>query len=113
MEGLEEKLGAVLNNPQLMQQIMSLAASMDDNSQTPPPQPTSAPGFDPGLISKLTMLAGQAGIDSDQKTLLHALSPYLCTDRIRRLERAMQAAKTARLASDLIGSGALSNLIGR
>lgn len=113
MEGLEEKLGAVLSNPQVMQQIMSIAATMGESSQTPQSQQSNAQGIDPGLIGKLSMLAGQAGIDSNQRTLLHALSPYLSTDRIHRLERAMQAAKTARLATDLIGSGALSNLIGR
>ena len=114
MDTLEEKLGAVLSNPQLMQQIMSMAASMGDNphpQQTQ--QPSQAPGIDPGLLGKLTALAGQTGIDNNQQSLLQALSPYLCSDRIHRLERAMQAAKTARIATDLIGSGALSALIGR
>lgn len=32
MDGLEEKLGAVLNNPQMMQQIMTMAQTL--NSQT-------------------------------------------------------------------------------
>ena len=31
MENLEEKMGAILNNPQLMQQIMSMAQSLGNS----------------------------------------------------------------------------------
>ena len=30
MDDMEEKLGSILNNPQMMQQIMSMAQSMGD-----------------------------------------------------------------------------------
>jgi hypothetical protein len=59
------------------------------------------------MIQKLSGLAGQSSIDKDQKTLLKALTPYLNRERILKLEKAMRAAKMARLASGLIGSGAL------
>ena len=42
MEGMEEKLGAILENPQLMQQIMQLAQSVNipkpSQSREPPKQ---------------------------------------------------------------------------
>ena len=114
MDDLEQKLGAVLNNPQLMQQIMSMAQAM--GSQAPPPveenrapEPQPAlPAIDPGMLTKLAGLSRQSSIDRDQQALLKALNPYLNKDRISRLERAMRAAKMAKLASSFLGSGLLS-----
>ena len=115
MDDMEEKLTAILNNPQIMQQIMSLAAGMGSQEPSTAPESSSEgfPNIDLGLLQKLSSLAGQTGIDPHQQTLLHALTPYLHDDRIRRLERAMRAAKTARLATDLLGSSGLSFLTGR
>ena len=114
MDSLEEKLGAVLSNPQLMQQIMSMAQSM--GASQPPPAPASPPpsapppmpDFDPGMLRKLTSLAGQSGVDRNQQALLKALDPYLGRDRLGRLEKAMRAAKMAKLAGSLLGSDLLS-----
>ena len=109
MESLEEKLGAVLSNPQLMQQIMSMAQAMGSApapNPPPPPEPLSVP--DPGLLQKLSGIAGQSGVDRNQQALLKALDPYLGRDRLGRLEKAMRAAKMAKLAGSLLGSGLLS-----
>lgn len=112
MEALEEKLGAVLNNPQLMQQIMSMAQSMGNapaaNAPPSPPEPTPAP--DLGMLQKLSGIANQSGVDRNQQALLKALDPYLGRDRLGRLEKAMRAAKMAKLAGSLLGSGLLSQL---
>ena len=46
MSELEEKLGAMLSNPQLMQQISSLVQAMGQPSQpapSPPPMPEPPP----------------------------------------------------------------------
>ncbi len=114
MEELQDKLGSILSNPQMMQQIMSLANSM--GASAPPPQPEAAPtppGIDPGMLLKLSSLASQSGIDREQQALLKALSPYLNRERISRLERAMRAARTARLASTLLGQNGIPLLSGR
>ena len=112
MDGLEEKLGSVLSNPQLMQQIMSMAQTLGNTSTAPaappPPTPAPAPEFDIGMLQKLSGLAGQAGADRNQQALLKALDPYLGKDRLIRLEKAMRAAKMAKLAGSLLGSGLLS-----
>lgn len=116
MEGMEEKLGAILGNPQLMQQIMTMAQSLSgpQEVQTPEPQqPPSQPDFDPALLQKIMGIAGQMGVDPHQQALLRALQPYLTRSRIEKLERAMRAAKLANLASGAFSSGALSFLTGR
>lgn len=121
MSEMEEKLGAILGNPQLMQQIMSIAQSMNQGqpAQEPPapPEPTgprpSVPDFDPTMLAKLSGIARQSGTDTNQQALLAALSPYLSRERVGKLERAMRAAKMARLASGFLNSGGLSLLTGR
>ena len=117
MEGMEEKLGAILNNPQVMQQIMSLAGSLSAQQETAanpqPAQSTAVPEFDPAMLQKIVGIAGQMGTDPNQKALLQALKPYLSASRIDKLEKAMRAAKIAGLASSALNNGALSFLTGR
>ena len=112
MDDLEQKLGAVLNNPQLMQQIMSMAQTMGSQAPTQEQKPTEQapfPSIDPGMLSKLASLSNQGSIDRNQQALLKALDPYLTKDRIGRLERAMRAAKMAKLAGSFLGSGLRSS----
>ncbi len=115
MEGMEDKLGSILNNPQLMQQIMSMASSLSaPQPEKEPEVPSSTfPDFDPAMIQKLMGLAGNLNVNDNQKALLHALRPYLTEGRIQKLEKAMRAAKLANAASAALGSGALSFLTGR
>lgn len=108
MEGLEDKLNAVLSNPQMMQQLMAMAQSFGAASTPPPepqPQTPQMPNIDLGMLQKFSGIAQQSSIDKNQQTLLHALSPYLTGDRIGRLEKAMRAAKMAKFASAFLGQG--------
>lgn len=109
MSEMEEKLDSVLNNPQMMQQIMSMAQSLGGQpaKDDGPQNNESFPEIDLGMLQKLSGLAGQSSIDKNQRSLLHALGPYLSRERISKLEKAMRAAKMARMASSLMGSGAL------
>lgn len=119
MSEMEQKLGAILNNPQMMQQIMSLAQSLGTNpgeTKTPvPPEPVppAMPDIDPKVLQSIGNLLKQGGVDRNQTALLSALSPYLSRDRISRLERAMQASRMAGAASAFLGSGCLQMLSGR
>lgn len=116
MEDMEEKLGAILNDPQMMQQIMAMAKSLGAvaPAQEPAPQaPSPGPDIDLAAIGKLTSLASQSAIDKQQQALLNALCPYLSRERVTRLEKAMRAAKLARFASAALGQGGLSSLLGR
>ena len=104
MSELEEKLGALLANPQLMQQISSLVQAMGQPSPSPPPptppQQPSEPDF--SQLQGLASLLQSNRIDTNQQALLRALSPYLSPWRVGKLERAMRASKMAGLASMLL-----------
>lgn len=108
----EQKLGAILSNPEMMQKIQAMAGAL---GQTPPnqePQP-SQPQFDPGMLQAIAGIAGQTGIDQNQQNLLCALSPYMSRSKVTKLENAMRAAKMARLASSFLGNGGLQLFTGR
>ena len=108
MDEMNEKLGAILSNPQMMQQIMSMAQSLGSQPQPEqPPKNDSLPEIDLGMLQRLSGLASQGTIDQNQQSLLKALRPYLTRERIEKLEKAMRAAKMARMASGLISSGAI------
>ena len=116
MDQMEDKIGAILNNPQLMGQIMSMAQSLGQNPPEQPAQPnppTQMPDFDPGMLQAMAAMAGQSGVDGNQQALLRALNPYISSRKVEKLERAMRAAKLARMASGFLGQGGLSALMGR
>jgi len=130
MSELDDKLNSILNNPQMMQQIMSLAQSMNSpepqppaqsqppQSQPPqPPPPKSGALFDapidPSLLSKIAGLMQRSSIDQDQAQLLKALRPFLSGQKLQKLERAMHAAKMAGIASDVVGIGGHHPFSGR
>jgi len=115
MDEMEQKLGNILNNPQLMQQIMTMAQSLEQgNTESNPGQSKQPfPELDTGTLQKLSGIASQGKIDSQQQALLSALGPYLSQDRVSKLERAMRAQKMARTASLLLGQNGLSFLRGR
>lgn len=131
MDTVEDKLSALLQNPQLMQQVMALAQSLGDGGgpqNVPAPRPQSQnqsqnqnqaqsqqsqPGLDPALLKGLSSLMGRGKADSSQQALLRSLTPYLSRERISKLERAMRAARIAQAASAFLNSGGLQLLTGR
>lgn len=119
MDEFEERLNAVLNNPQMMAQIMSMAQSLGGSPdgegprEAPPEKSPAVSKADSLPLRKFAELAGKSGIDKEQQALIKALSPYLHKDRIDKLEQAMRAAKLAQLATALLGSGGLQSLLGR
>lgn len=116
MSEMEEKLGAILGDPNMMQQIMSMAQAL--NASQPPPEPPKPstpelPNIDPGLLQSLIGFAQSSGMDQNQQHLLDALCPYISQSRVHKLEKAMRAAKLASLASNFLNSGGLKMLSGR
>ena len=103
MGDLEEKLNAMLNDPQAMQQFMNMAQSLGSEGNP-------FPDIDIGMLQKISGFAKQGNIDNDQRALLKALTPYLTRERISKLEKAMRAAQLARAASGLL---ALQPSLGR
>lgn len=108
MDSMEDKIGSILQNPEMMQKIMAMAQSL--NSAAPQPSaptektsPSPMPDIDMGMLQKISGLAGQGNIDKHQQALLRALHPYLSNQRIQKLENAMRAARMARIAASVLG----------
>lgn len=111
MDDMQSQMNAILGNPEMMQKIMAMAQSLGQSQPSkqdnaPPKQEAagfSVPDIDISMLQKLSGLAGQSNIDSNQRTLLKALIPYLSGERISKLEKAMRAAKMANMASAFLG----------
>ena len=111
MDDMTSQMNTILNNPEMMQKIMSLAKSLDGSAAEDPGMPPQSappgdafPEMDLSAIQKIASFAGKSNIDNNQRSLLKALTPYLSKERIAKLERAMRAAKLASIASTLIGN---------
>ena len=115
MDELEQKLGSILSDPKLMQQIMSMAQTLEQgsNESHQGASAPSSPELDMGMLQKLSGIASQGKIDNQQRALLSALGPYLSQERVSKLERAMRAQKMARMASAFLSQNSLSFLKGR
>lgn len=123
MSGMEDQLGAILSDPEMMAKIQSLAQSLGQPEESPrqaeapkkegpPPPPPGIGAGDLEMVKAFTGFARGAEIDKDQRALLKALSPYVSREKAAKLERAMRAAKLAQQASSLMESGALKKLTG-
>ena len=134
MSDFEEKLNAILSNPETMGQIMNLAQSLnpgggtaqDGTPQDAPPQHGAPDGggsdlgglgglaglgdllgqVDPAMIQKLLPLAGElAGGGNDERMqLLYALRPFLKPERRDKVERAAKTARLIRIGKKLLKS---------
>ena len=108
---MEDTLGAILSDPDMMQKIQAMAQSLGQSQpQTETPKP---PDIDLSLVQKLAGFSSKGSIDQNQKNLLSALSPYLSRGKTAKLENAMRAARLAQMASGFINSGGLKLLSGR
>lgn len=131
MSEFDDRLNSILSNPAMMQQIMTLAQSLNQSNPSNPPQPQpqqapppppaqqSAPapspeqGINPNLLNQIAGLMQRGSIDKNQASLLKALRPYLSGQKLEKLERAMHAAKIAGIASELMNSRGLNPFSGR
>lgn len=118
MSELDDKLNSILSNPAMMQQIMSLAQSLNQSEASQKEQPPAAPppprqsgemqsgkpAINPNLLSKIASLMQRGSIDKNQEALLRALRPYLNNQKLEKLERAMHAAKMAGIASEMVNT---------
>ena len=110
MAELDEKLNALLSDPNSMAQVMQLAQQLsgtfggDTQSHSappPPPQQKTSPdasllgGLDPKIIGRFMPLLQEYGrTNSNTTQLLYALRPFLKAEKQDKIER---AAKLARL----------------
>ncbi len=106
MADLEQQLHSILSNPELMSQLFSMANALGGAASAPQPsqinqtqQGCNAIPFDTAALQQMMNMMRQTQLEPRQKNLLHALRGYLPDDRISKLEKAMQAAKIAKLAA--------------
>lgn len=108
MGDFEAKLDSILNNPQAMSQIMSLAQTLGANDLSKEPvQPSSANTSNPEnslltdshLLSVVGSLLNQYNNNDDQRImLLNSLRPFVKEKRYAKLDKAIQIAKISRMA---------------
>lgn len=114
----EEKLGAILNNPQAMSQIMSIAQSLggaqepEETSAPPdaPPEPApeppvQAPELDPKVmeVGMRALAAWQEPGDS-RSALLLALRPLMKEERRGKIDKAIQITRLSKVVRVVLDS---------
>lgn len=95
MDGLEDKLNAILSDPDAMSRISEMAKSLfsgQDGGQKPEPE------GDVALIKRVAGLLRGNALQPDETALLSALRPFLSVERRARLDRAIKLARFASLA---------------
>lgn len=130
MSDFEEKLNAILSDPNAMVQVMQLAQSL--NLDGPPPGGSSGDGettasseekppganplsgisdlfgeIDPGMIQRFLPLIGElrGGEEQDRRLqLLNALRPFLKPERQEKVERAVKAARLIHLGKKFLAA---------
>ena len=109
MAEFEDKLNAVLSNPELMGQILSMAGSLNQQPTAPPPPPPSANfgsmPLDPGAMAGMMQMLKATQLEPRQRNLVQALRGFVPEDRLVRLEKAMQASLIAKFASAAMNQG--------
>ncbi len=98
----EEKLGAILNNPQAMGQIMALAKSIGGEEEKAPTvpeleEPPASGGIDPRLMEVgMRALAAYQNGDDRKTALLQALRPFVREERYKKVDKAIQIARISK-----------------
>lgn len=106
MGEIEDKINAVLSDPQQMAEISRLAQSLMGGGQTdtqPEPERRDTPGKAPLLPDLGGLLGGLGGggnapSGGEHQALLEAMLPYLSPHRQEKLRAAMRLGKMAKLA---------------
>ena len=118
MSELEEKLNALLSDPNSMAQVMQMAQQLsgamgEQKAAAPPPPPPPVPpvpdlgaalgGLDPKLLGKLLPLAGELGTESSAAMqLLNALRPFLKEEKQWKIQRAARLARLIHVGKKLL-----------
>ena len=95
MSELEDRINALLQSPEDMERIASMASRL--MGQIAPETPAESDGS--GEMLKMAGKILQGMNTGGQKALLAGMAPYLAEERRRRLERALRIASAARAAT--------------
>ena len=114
MAQFEEKLGAILNDPQTMSRILSIAQSLDGDKSEAEQEPatesvveavtepteTAGPGLDvdPRLMAAgMQALSAWQGPDDSRTALLQSLRPFVGPERCGKLDKAVRITKLSKV----------------
>lgn len=113
MDGLEEKLGAMLTDPEAMERFRRLASALSgsvgaDGNGGPGElfgggtESSALPPMDSGMAELLGKLLRAYGTQSEAMQLVASLKPWLPPPRAERLEKAMRIAHLAKAAQTVL-----------
>ena len=91
MEGIEDKLGQLLNDPNSMAQIMSMVQSLGLGAPPEEKEDTAPPPNDEMLRSVLQIMQQTQQDSPKEEALLKALKPFLRQDRQKQMDKAAGA----------------------
>lgn len=115
MDDLSQKLGDILSDPSMMEQIKSLGSMLglgSDSTQQPVPPPPAAPapvlqtapnplgGLSPdmiGMIMKFAPLLSSMNQENDSTRLLNSLRPFLSENRQGRIDSSIRLLSLMRM----------------
>ena len=103
MSEFEDKLHAILSDPEELERIGRLASELMGGGDGA--EAGESGGGDGDVLRRLSGLLGGAG-QSDLSALVNALTPYLRPDRAARLRRAVRLAGMLRVAGTVLGEEA-------
>ncbi|MBQ3102704.1 MAG: hypothetical protein IJC58_00280 [Oscillospiraceae bacterium] len=115
MAEFEDKLNAILSDPESMAQILQLAQNFSSPAEEASDKGSGdgfdffsllGSDFDPGLITKLLPLIKEygKGQNSNASQLLKALQPFLKEERQAKVDQALQLARILRIAKVFLQS---------
>ena len=129
MSEFEDKLNAILSNPEAMAQVMGLAQSLSGsgafNAEQPQENAAKQTGnradnagssfgnlgdlfsqIDPKMIERLLPLISElsSGSNDERMQLLYALRPFLKAERRDKIERAVKTAKLIHIGKKFLSS---------
>lgn len=109
MDGLEDKLNAILSDPDAMGRIADMAKSLFGDGVAERKKPEAPSGeAEETLLRRAAQLLRGNSLRQDETALLSALRPFLSEERRSRLDRAIKIARLAslaRLAGEFTGIG--------
>ena len=105
MDDLADKLAGLLDSPEGLDKIKSLAGMFLAGDNEKPTSSSSSPstdllgGLDPSMLLKITGILGKINVKNDPRVnLLLALKPYLSEKRLESMDSAMKVLKFSQLA---------------
>ena len=99
MDNVIDQVNQILNNPESMKQIMSIASAIDTDQLSDSTSNLFADGYIKDFSRILEKMQEK---DDKRQALVRALLPYLRPGHQRRLERAIQIAKLSHMAGEAL-----------